>query len=104
MRPVMFVRTLLAASTLAVGTTVLLAGPAAAATPTLPAGFSLIDTASGQDTNDLTDFAYLPNDGGILTTGKHGRVTWVSPTGTASTIATVPVVTPEDLGLVSIAL
>ncbi|MFL6077549.1 MAG: PQQ-dependent sugar dehydrogenase [Mycobacteriales bacterium] len=104
MRPLMFARTLLAASTLAVGTTVLLAGHAAAATPTLPAGFSLTDTASGQDAYDLTDFAYLPNDGGILTTGKHGRVTWMSPSGAASTIATVQVTSDGDLGLVGLAL
>src|SRR5262249_36385982 len=75
----------------------------ASAVPALPAGFVLTDLPSGQAAYDLTDFAYLP-DGGLLSTGKKGNVAYVSPTGEATSIATVPVMTNNDLGLISIAL
>ena len=63
--------------------------PAASAAPALPAGFVLRDQATGQATYDLTDFAYLP-DNSVITIGKTGRVTWISPTGAVRTIATLP--------------
>jgi glucose/arabinose dehydrogenase len=75
----------------------------AAAVPALPAGFVLTDLSSGQAAFDLTDFVYLP-DGGLLSTGKKGNVAYVSPTGQATSIATIPVMTNNDLGLISIAL
>jgi glucose/arabinose dehydrogenase len=75
----------------------------ASAAPSLPAGFRLIDSASGQAQYDLTDFAYLP-DGSMITTGKMGNVAWVSPAGDATSIATFPVNSQHDVGLVSVAI
>ncbi|MFC3454500.1 PQQ-dependent sugar dehydrogenase [Amycolatopsis speibonae] len=75
----------------------------ASAAPTLPPGFVLRDQPSGQAPLDLTDFAYLP-DGSMLTTGKQGNVAWVSTTGQAQKIATLPVRSTGDLGLVGIAI
>ncbi|HVW42564.1 MAG TPA: PQQ-dependent sugar dehydrogenase [Amycolatopsis sp.] len=77
--------------------------PTAAAAPALPAGFVLRDQATGQAAYDLTDFAYLP-DNSIVTTGKTGKVTWISPTGAIRTIATFSVRTDGDLGLVGLAV
>ncbi len=75
----------------------------ASAAPVLPPGFVLRDQPSGQAPYDLTDFAYLP-DGSILTTGKGGNVAWVSTTGQARNIASLPVRSTGDLGLVGIAI
>ncbi len=75
----------------------------ASAAPTLPPGFVLRDQPSGQAPYDLTDFVYLP-DGSILTTGKSGKVAWVSTTGQVQTIATLPTRSTGDLGLVGIAI
>jgi uncharacterized protein with LGFP repeats/glucose/arabinose dehydrogenase len=76
---------------------------AASAAPTLPPGFVLRDQPSGQAALDLTDFAYLP-DGSILTTGKGGKVAWVSTTGQVQTVANLPVRNTGDLGLIGIAI
>ena len=73
----------------------------AGATPTLPKGFVLRDTATGQGPYDLTDFAYLP-DGSVITTGKSGRVTWVPTGGEPRTIAELSTDTTGDLGVVGI--
>jgi uncharacterized protein with LGFP repeats/glucose/arabinose dehydrogenase/chitodextrinase len=72
------------------------------AAPTLPAGFVVRDMPSGQS-ELLTDFAFAP-DGSYFTTGKNGRVAWVSADGQARTLATLPVVTVQDLGLSGIAV
>jgi glucose/arabinose dehydrogenase len=80
-------------------------GTAAPATgaPTLPRGFVLRDTATGQGAYNLTDFGYLP-DGSVLTTGKNGRVTWVPVGGTPKVIATLPTDSTWDLGLVGLGI
>ncbi|HJQ46662.1 MAG TPA: PQQ-dependent sugar dehydrogenase [Amycolatopsis sp.] len=82
---------------------VVVTAPTAAAAAALPAGFVLRDQATGQAAYDLTDFAYLP-DSSIITTAKRGKVTWISPTGAIRTIATLPVRTDGDLGLVGLAV
>jgi glucose/arabinose dehydrogenase len=74
----------------------------AEAAPSLPAGFALRTLPSGQS-ELLTDFAFAP-DGSWFTTGKNGRVAWVSAGGRARTLATLPVVTVQDLGLTGIAV
>ncbi|MEC3975163.1 PQQ-dependent sugar dehydrogenase [Amycolatopsis sp. H20-H5] len=80
-----------------------LPAPEASAAPALPAGFILRDQPSGQAAFDLTDFAYLPDDS-ILSLGKGGKIAWVSPTGQARLVATLPVVGVGDLGLVGLAV
>ena len=77
--------------------------PGAVGVETLPQGFVLRDTPTGQGMYNLTDFAYLP-DGSALTTGKNGRVTWVPQEGEPRTIAELTVETTTDLGLVGIAV
>ncbi|MDQ3887039.1 MAG: PQQ-dependent sugar dehydrogenase [Actinomycetota bacterium] len=77
--------------------------PQAQAVPQLPAGFVLTSTPSGQGEFELTDFGYLP-DGSMITIGKSGGVTWVSTTGAVRTLATFPVTTVQDLGLVGVAV
>ncbi|MDT0275735.1 PQQ-dependent sugar dehydrogenase [Blastococcus goldschmidtiae] len=73
------------------------------AAPSLPPGFAVRDMPSGQS-ELLTDFAYAP-DGSYFTTGKNGRVAWVSADGgTVRTLAHLPVVTVQDLGLNGIAV
>ena len=74
----------------------------AAAAPSLPAGFAVRDLPTGQS-ELLTDFAFAP-DGSWFTTGKNGRVAWVSPDGRARTLATLDVVTVQDLGLSGVAV
>ncbi len=72
------------------------------AAPVLPAGFAVQDMPSGQS-ELLTDFAFAP-DGSYFTTGKNGRVAWVSADGQARTLADLPVATVQDLGLSGIAV
>src|SRR4051794_22059853 len=74
--------------------------PANAAT--LSPGFAVVDLPSGQ-ADTLTDFAFAP-DGSWFTTGKNGRVAWVSADGKPTTLATLPVVTQQDLGLTGLAV
>lgn len=71
--------------------------------PALPAGFVLTSTPGGHGPGELTDFDYLP-DGSMITIGKGGKVAWVSPTGAVRTLATLPVTTVQDLGLVGLAV
>ena len=78
------------------------ATPAEAA-PAVPPGFVLRDQPSGQAAFDLTDFSYLPDDS-TLTTGKKGTVAWVSKDGRTRTLASLPVDTAQDLGLVGLAV
>ena len=68
----------------------------------VPAGFTIKDIPSGQS-EALTSFDSAP-DQSFFTTGKNGRVAWVSPSGATTTLATLPVVTNQDLGLTSIAV
>lgn len=85
---------------LVVGVLAVLPGTASAAA--LPAGFVVRDLPSGQS-DTLTDFAFAP-DGSYFTTGKNGRVAWVSAAGAPRTLATLPVVTQQDLGLHGVAV
>ena len=78
------------------------AGVAEAVTA-LPPGFVLRDTDSGFGQYVLTDFAYLP-DNSVLAIAKTGAVKWLPETGAAKTIASLPVRTNEDLGLVGLAV
>lgn len=70
---------------------------------TMPAGFVLRDTPTGQGLYNLTDFGYLP-DGSVLTIGKTGRVTWVPQGGAPSTIAVLDTDPTGDLGLIGMAI
>ncbi|RZQ64351.1 PQQ-dependent sugar dehydrogenase [Amycolatopsis suaedae] len=85
----------------AAGLFVALPAPEAAAAPALRPNFVLKDTPSGQGPWEMTDFVYLPDDS-VLTTGKNGRLAWVSKTGQPKTIANIPVNSDGDLGLVSV--
>lgn len=69
----------------------------------LPPGFVLRDQPTGQGPYELTDFAYLP-DGSILTLGKPGKITWISKTGQIKDVATLPVKTDGDLGLIGLSI
>ena len=72
--------------------------------PALPAGFELVDVPTGQAAYDLTEFAWL-GDGGLLTAGKGGTITYVPPGGTPRVVGTVPDVRAVgDHGLVGFAL
>jgi glucose/arabinose dehydrogenase len=73
-----------------------------AAAATLPQGFVLRDIDTGFGANELTDFAYLP-DNSILAIAKTGGVRWLPETGAPKIIASMPVRTIGDLGLVGIA-
>ncbi len=89
---------------LAASIQVLVAAPAQAVG--LPASFQLLDIATGQDDFRLTDFAWL-NDGGLLTIGKAGTVTFVPPGGSPRTVVTEPVPTVRatgDHGMLGLAL
>ena len=96
------VRLVVVAAMVAAGLVVAAQGSAQAA-PSLPPGFAVRDMPSGQS-ELLTDFSFAP-DGSYFTTGKNGRVAWVSADGaTVRTLATLPVVTVQDLGLSGIAV
>ncbi|GAB2956619.1 PQQ-dependent sugar dehydrogenase [Amycolatopsis acidiphila] len=82
----------------------LVATPQATAAPAVPSGFVIREQATGQAAYDLTDFGYLPGDGGIITTGKGGKVTWISPAGAVRTLTTLAVNNEGDLGLVGLAV
>ena len=92
----------LCALAMAAGLLTVAAPQPASAAPALPPGFVLRDQPSGQGAYDLTDFTYLP-DNSVLSTGKQGKVAWVSPGGKVNTLGTLPVDTVQDLGLVGVA-
>lgn len=69
----------------------------------LPPDFALHQTATGQGTDNLTDFGYLPG-GSVLTVGKSGRVTWVPKGGSPRTIRNFSPETRGDLGLVGLGI
>jgi glucose/arabinose dehydrogenase len=82
---------------------VLPASPASAA-PALPPGFVLTERNAGLGPSPLTSFALLP-DGGLLTTGKDGRVVWRSADDTQTTqLRQIPVWNTGDVGLLDIEL
>ncbi|MEU5259940.1 PQQ-dependent sugar dehydrogenase [Amycolatopsis sp. NPDC021455] len=74
-----------------------------ASAATLPQGFVLQDTNTGLGAGSLTDFGYLP-DNSTIVIGKEGTVRWLPVTGAAKTLATLPVRTNEDLGLIGLAI
>jgi len=104
MRVRRLVASLIAPLTGATALVMVTAAPVAAA-PELPPGFVLTRLPSGQGPGDLlTNFAYLP-DRGVLSTGKNGKVAWVSADGqTTRTLATIPVDTAQDRGLIGLDL
>ena len=69
----------------------------------LPPGFALRDIATGQGTNNLTDFGYLPG-GSVLTIGHNGQVTWVPKDGPPRTIGNFATDTRGSLGLVGLGI
>lgn len=71
--------------------------------PALPRGFALNDIATGQGTNNLTDFGFLPG-GSVLAIGHDGRVTWVPKDGLPTTIANLGTDTSGSLGLVGLGI
>ncbi|MEV6830893.1 PQQ-dependent sugar dehydrogenase [Amycolatopsis sp. NPDC051102] len=75
----------------------------ASAAAGLPPGFVLQDTNTGLGNDPLTDFAYLP-DNSTIVIGKNGDVRWLPVDGAGRTLATLPVRTNEDLGLVGLAI
>jgi glucose/arabinose dehydrogenase len=76
----------------------------AGAAPTLPAGFTLQATPTGQAAYDLTGFVELPTGDGAITIGKCGKVTFVPASGAPRQLVTVPAACIQDIGLVGIAL
>jgi len=77
--------------------------PMAQAAPTLPPGFSMVPTATGQGEFNLTDFVFLPG-GGMLTAGKDGRVTYVAPNGAVNLVGRIAVDNVGDLGLLGLGI
>jgi len=76
--------------------------PPAHAAASLPGGFNLVTQPSGQAAFDLTDFTVL-GDGSRYTTGKSGKVAWVSADRkTIRTVAQLPAFARQDVGLVGI--
>ena len=71
--------------------------------PTLPAGFDLVSYPTGQAVYNLTNFIWL-DDGGLLTSGKDGTITYVAPGGSPAVITQVPQVRAVgDHGLIGFA-
>ncbi|PWV71011.1 hypothetical protein DES30_11366, partial [Prauserella marina] len=60
---------LLGTTLVAVGLLTVAPAREAAAAPSLPSGFVLTEQPSGQEPWNLTDFAYLPDGNGLLSTG-----------------------------------
>jgi glucose/arabinose dehydrogenase len=78
--------------------------PTPASGLTLPPSFQLVDYPTGQAPYNLTDFEWLP-DGGLLTSGKDGTVTYVPPGGDPRVLAKVPSVRAlGDHGMLGFAL
>ncbi|MCU1538665.1 MAG: sugar dehydrogenase [Humibacillus sp.] len=78
--------------TTATATTRDTAAPALDAAVTLPSGFRLVDYPTGQAAYNLTNFAWL-GDGGLLTSGKNGTITYLAPGSTTPrTVGKVPTV------------
>ena len=81
-----------------------LSTPTPASGLTVPPSFQLVDYPTGQAPYNLTDFAWLP-DGGLLTSGKDGTITYVPPGGDPRVLTKVPSVRAlGDHGLLGFAL
>ena len=81
-----------------------LSTPTPASGLTAPPSFQLVDYPTGQAPYNLTDFAWLP-DGGLLTSGKDGTITYVPPGGDPRVLTKVPSVRAlGDHGLLGFAL
>ena len=79
-------------------------GAPPAAALTLPAGFRLVDYPTGQPAYNLTNFAWL-EDGGMLTSGKDGTITFLPPGGRPRVLTRVPSVRATgDHGVLGFAL
>ncbi len=92
------------AMAMALGMVSLFNGPPASAAPKLPPGFTIVNYETGQAKNQLTNFAWT-GQGGLLTIGKAGRVTFVPSSGNPRILTTVPDVrSVDDHGLLGIAL
>ncbi len=78
-------------------------GAPPAAAVTLPSGFQLVNYPTGQAAYNLTNFAWL-EDGGLLTSGKDGTITFVPAGGTPRVLTKVPSVRSlSDHGLLGFA-
>ena len=81
-----------------------LSPPTPASALTVPASFQVVDYPTGQAPYNLTDFAWLP-DGGLLTSGKDGTITYVPPGGDPRVLTKVPSVRAlGDHGMLGFAL
>jgi len=97
-------RVLAGALILLVGLIVPVFGTSAQAVPTLPAGFRLVDYPTGLGAYNLTNFAFT-YDGGLLSIGKDGRVSFTPPGGGPYVLARLPGIrTAGDFGLLGLSL
>ncbi len=80
---------LLAALLMVTGTTPPTAADTPSPAPTVPPSFRLLDYPTGQAAYNLTNFAWV-GEGGLLTSGKDGTVTFVPPGGAPRQLARVP--------------
>lgn len=69
--------------------TIQVVGASSASALALPPGFQLIDYPTGQAPKNLTNFAWL-DDGGLLSSGKDGTVTFTPPAGVPRVLTKVP--------------
>ena len=67
----------------------LLVASQAEAAPVLPSGFRLIDYPTAQAASSLANF-FFTADGGLLATGRDGRVTFTPPGGASYEVGVVP--------------
>jgi glucose/arabinose dehydrogenase len=76
----------------------------AAAAMTIPAGFTVVDYKTGQAAYELTNFAWT-GDGGLITIGKDGTITFVPNGGSPRKLTKIPGVRAvDDHGLLGLAL
>ncbi len=93
-----------AAALILLAATVQLVVAAPAPALVLPPSFQLVDYPTGQVPNNLTDFAWL-DDGGLISSGTDGTITFVPPGGTPRIVTKVPTVRDRgDHGLLGFAL
>ena len=97
-------RTAAATALTLLAATILLAIASPAPAPVLPPAFQLVDYPTGQAPNNLTDYAWL-EDGGLLTNGTDGTITFVPHAGTPRVLTKVPGVRDRgDHGMLGLAL
>src|SRR4051794_19832225 len=76
----------------------------AGAAMTVPSGFTVVNYKTGQAQYELTNFAWT-DDGGLITIGKDGTVTFVPNGGSPRKLSKVPGVRAvDDHGLLGVAL